>query len=196
MRTRMRSHALRRSAIAAITLVIAGTGLVPIRASAQSAPISDALVFQGQVTFTPPIGFFGGSGTFTFSSSLCTLTSDAEPEDATEIPGEIVAPGCAMGATGTYSSLLCTSGSATGVITATTIEGSFTMGVNLSWLNPAGGLITGSVVSSSAPAGDNDTGGTVAGGFTYFAVMGNCLAGITAVNISGNINIMEPASGS
>jgi hypothetical protein len=89
----------------------------PMIASAADGDV-DVAVFVGATTQLTPVHVSGGSGTFTFTSSVCVgLSSDTVPPEVGT---------CAISATGGYNNVVCGTGNASGTANITEPDGSAT----------------------------------------------------------------------
>lgn len=112
---------------------------------------SDTVDFTGTAAATVPL--VGGSGTFSFNSNLCEMVSP--PDGSAVSVGE--AGACSLTAFGTYTSIVCGTGTASGTATLNGPDGTETGNFTITFVNGQG-TVTGNVAE---PDGDGTLSGTV-----------------------------------
>lgn len=126
----------RVSVIAAVVAAAALVGTRVVAVQAEEVVDADLAVVVGTATATPPIQLTFGGGSFSFSSTVCAMSSVNAPPEATEteppLPGVLDAEPnatCTAMASGSYGNLVCGTGIAAGSGTLTEGSGSDTYSI-------------------------------------------------------------------
>ncbi len=106
------------------TVLAAGAiAAAPVIASADDDAV-DAAVFTGQTTSLTPVQLALGSGAYSFqTTSLAGGAPSCLGVSTDSLPSEVAA-GCTVTSSGTYSNIVCGTGTATGNATITESDGS------------------------------------------------------------------------
>lgn len=117
------------------TVLAAGAiASAPLAASAADGD-SDVAVFVGHTTGLTPVQLTGGSGSYGFVSDVCAgaSTDTTPPEVAT----------CGISSSGTYTNIVCGTGSAAGSATATEPDSTDTFSYSILFVSGVGVLTGG-----------------------------------------------------
>jgi len=131
---------------------------------------SDTVDFTATTTsLTPPVGAVGGTGSYTFASSACEMVSAPE------------VGACTLVSSGTYSNIVCGTGTWSGTANLNGPDGSESMSYTITFEDGTGEL-TGSMNANDGPA-------TVTGIVDLTPSGGNCVNGTTQFTIVGHLTI-------
>lgn len=145
-------------------LLVAGTFAVS-NVSADTG--GDNVTFTGATgSLVPPVQAVGGGGSFTFASKTCeAVDTDHGPQ------------ACTITASGTYTNIVCGTGTANGTATVTSAGETETISFSITFVGGQGKL-----------TGTTSDGDAANGYVNITPTGGNCASGVTQFTASGEVN--------
>ena len=129
----------------------------------------DTVDFTGTTTALTPVQLVGGGGVWAFASNICEMVSAPE------------AGACSIAASGTYSNVICGTGTVAGTATLSGPDGDETMSFSITFVSGTGQLI-GNMSADDGPA-------TVVGQIVITPTGGSCAGGVTQFQVVGHLTI-------